>query len=132
MDMKRKKKLPCLCYSGRLYGECCEPYHSGLPATNGLILMRTRFCAYAMGRIDYILATTAPHSSHRNDLAKDLIAFCQNTQFLNLEVLDFVEEGCKACVTFQPTLKQQGQIISYLEKSSFDKIGERWFYVESE
>ena len=44
--------------------DCCGLYHSGQPAPDAESLMRSRYSAYALGLIDYLLATwhvsTAP------------------------------------------------------------------------
>lgn len=49
---------PCRCGSGDDYATCCGPLHRGeRTATTAVALMRSRFCAFAVGEVDYLLAT---------------------------------------------------------------------------
>ncbi|MPQ75763.1 YchJ family protein [Hydrogenovibrio sp. JE_KL2] len=50
----------CLCGSGQLYENCCQPYHlsQSWPATAEQ-LMRSRYVAYALGLTDYLQNTWA-------------------------------------------------------------------------
>ena len=50
----------CPCGSGLSYAHCCAPLHQGQNATNAAALMRSRYCAYALGEIDYLVSTTLP------------------------------------------------------------------------
>ncbi len=122
------KKL-CACCSGKLYTECCQPYHLGLDAPTALALMRSRYCAYALNLPDYIIATTHPQNpQYRNDLNQwknEIAAFSETTVFKQLEILEATEE---AFVTFHARLTQKGRDASFTECSCFKKIGNRWLY----
>ena len=53
----------CPCSSGLQYDACCGPYHQKtqqLPDATSL--MRSRYSAYALGNIEYIMDTTSPTS----------------------------------------------------------------------
>jgi SEC-C motif-containing protein len=51
----------CPCDSGQPYADCCGPWHGGLSegvhAPTPEALMRSRYSAYVLGLIDYLLAT---------------------------------------------------------------------------
>ena len=50
----------CPCVSGNSYDECCGPYIAGnAAAPTAEALMRSRFTAFASGRLDYIERTCA-------------------------------------------------------------------------
>ena len=50
----------CPCHSRKRLRRCCGPLLAGRAAATPTALMRSRFAAYALGRTDYILATTHP------------------------------------------------------------------------
>ena len=51
----------CPCQSGKTYQDCCAPLHSGKSnAENAEQLMRSRYCAYVLRQINYLVATTVP------------------------------------------------------------------------
>lgn len=58
----------CPCGSGAPYAACCGPLHAGRAAadptaTTAEALMRSRYSAYAVGDVDYLLASW--HPAHR-------------------------------------------------------------------
>ena len=114
--------MKCLCHSGKTYEDCCKPYHDGALLETPLLLMRSRYCAYALGLSNYIIDTTHP-SQNVNKAEVD--SFCQNTRFEGLNIL----ESTDTTVTFKAILSQMGRNISFIEKSQFTKENGKWFYV---
>ncbi len=112
----------CRCGSKKLYAECCGPYHEGQEVPTALALMRSRYCAYALGLVDYILETSLPPP-----LKKDIESFCKETVFKGLEILEATENT----VTFRVSISQEGKDFSYVEKSYFKKVGDQWKYLAS-
>lgn len=57
----------CPCGTGLPYGECCGPIHRGErePAT-AEALMRSRFTAFAIGDVDWLLASWHPSTRPRS------------------------------------------------------------------
>jgi SEC-C motif domain protein len=52
---------PCPCGSGQAYTACCGPLHDGgQRADTAERLMRSRYAAYARGRLDYVFRTWHP------------------------------------------------------------------------
>ena len=120
---------PCPCTSGQPYQTCCQPYHKGRIPSTAVALMRSRYAAYALGKIGYILKTEQP-SSNQPDRRKAIKQFCQNTDFVGLQIL--AEETLaadRATVTFQAILTQHGQDASFTECSLFEKRDGRWLYI---
>ena len=126
----------CPCHSGNPYGECCEPYHRGRPAENALVLMRSRYAAYALHLADYIIATThrnhPSYSSNTSKWKRDILSFSSTTRFLGLTIRAFSDGEEEAYVTFTAHLEQNGKDASFTEKSRFVKEGGRWLYESGE
>jgi len=87
--------------------------------------MRSRYSAYALGNIEYIIETT--HSTHpdkqlpRAEWEAQIKAFSEGTVFTGLEIL----EAKDAFVTFRADLGMTG---SFTEKSEFEKEEGKWRY----
>ena len=96
--------------------------------------MRSRYAAYALGKIGYVVKTEHP-KSHRTQkdivtFRKEVKAFCQNTDFVDLQILaESQSDETPATVTFRAVLMQQGQDVSYTECSLFEQVNGRWLYV---
>lgn len=121
--------MKCLCHSGKRYAVCCQPYHKGKSAPTPVALMRSRYAAFALGKVGYIIKTTHPDSPHkRHDLAgwrKELKAFYANFDFVGLQILEAGEDTVK----FHALLTQNGQDASFTEHSLFGKVRGRWLYL---
>lgn len=126
----------CPCGSQKIYQECCQKYHQGILPENAELLMRSRYSAYALHHAPYIIATTHPKNSrYQNDLkkwTKEILEFSQNTLFEKLEVLEFEEGNEIAFVTFIAHLSQRGKVVSFKEKSRFEKVEGKWLYLSGE
>lgn len=125
----------CPCYSGKLYEECCKPFHEGktLPETP-LQLMRSRYAAYAKQNSAYIIDTTHPQNpnfvENKVEWTQSILLFCKQTQFTGLKIVDWTHQGNEGYVTFIAHLIQQGHDVSFEEKSHFKKVKNRWLYLE--
>ena len=132
--MKISPNSTCLCRSSKKYKKCCKPFHDGILPRFAVELMRSRFCAFALNKADYIISTT--HSSNHdfsNDTEawrNDILSFSTNTDFRNLEIIEEINEDSEAYVSFQATLFQDENDISFNEKSRFLKEENKWLYVE--
>lgn len=124
--------IDCLCGSGKVYKECCEPFHRGKRwAGTAEQLMRSRYCAYALGKVGYIVRTTHPESPHWQEeqvaWRKQLKRFCKDVTFVGLVVMDVQVDK----VTFRAVLMRGGQDVSFVEESLFRKWKGRWMYVDA-
>lgn len=127
--------MECPCCSGKLYKDCCQPLHEGKIVANALSLMRSRYAAYSLGLSDYIIATT--HSSvslpDKQSWEGQIILFFEQTEFVNLTILEFIDGKKEAFVTFFAELIQNQQDVSFVERSRFLKESGRsgkWKYVD--
>lgn len=124
----------CPCHSGRPYSTCCQPYHNGQAPATAEALMRSRYAAYASGKVGYIIQTTHPDSPlpPHNEVVwrKELQQFCRGTQFVGLQIMATEEiDRQTATVTFRAVLFQGGRDASFTERSLFARLRGRWFYV---
>jgi len=98
--------------------------------------MRARYCAYALGLVDYVIETTCPGGPQwRPDVAawrEELLRYCSESEFLGLEVLPNPQSEAatpgRTQVRFRARLRQGGQPHSFGERSDFVHIGGRWLY----
>lgn len=94
--------------------------------------MKSRYSAFAVGDSSYIVKTTHEKNS---DFSLDvkrwkesINSFTDATEFLGLEILEFLAGEEEAFVTFKASLSS-GEMI---EKSRFLKVDGRWLYVSGE
>jgi SEC-C motif domain protein len=122
----------CPCCSGADYTKCCGPLHEGSEAANALILMRSRYSAYALQKAAYIIKTTHPKNKNFTlDFKKweaQILLFCKTTQFTGLEIVDFQDGVSQASVSFIARLTQGERDASFKECSLFEKLDGRWLY----
>lgn len=124
---------PCPCGSGMDYKDCCGVFHLGARAPTAVQLMRSRYSAYAKRQADYIIKTTHPRNpAFKQDAKKwkkEILKFCDSTQFKKLEILGSREEETAATVTFRAHLATREGDYSYIEMSAFEKIDGAWTYL---
>jgi len=130
------KKL-CPCQSKKPYIDCCKKYLDGKKKPqNAKDLMRSRFSAYALGHVDYIIETSHPKNAcfqkDLKTLKDEILRFCKETSFENLEILDFIEEKDKAFVTFIAYLKANKKDMTFTEISHFEKLNGNWLYLDGQ
>lgn len=101
-------------------------------ASNALKLMRSRYSAYALGLIEYIMLTTHPNNPDTaialSDWQNAITDFASSTQFLGLKILEFIDGEEEAFVTFEAQF-DHGRM---KEKSRFLKMEGRWLYERGE
>jgi SEC-C motif-containing protein len=135
--MKYSPDAPCPCRSGKKYKRCCKIYHDSkaLPK-NALLLMRSRYSAFALGLSRYVIETTHPnHEDGALQLDERLAAindFCSATKFQNLQIIAFDTSDEYASVTFFAKLSNNGGDASFKEKSYFEKLEGKWYYLRGE
>lgn len=97
--------------------------------------MRSRYAAYALGKVSYVIKTEHPSSprvkTDATTFRKELKWFCEHTQFVGLHILKHATQSpTQATVTFHAVLLQNGQDASFTEQSLFEKVKGRWLYVK--
>ena len=122
---------PCPCCSPMCYKNCCQPLHSNaLTASSAEQLMRSRYSAFCVGDINYLITTL--HASYRGDNDKVVLHnTIQNTHWLGLKVIEHSSGVENATVEF--VAFYTGQPFEQLhELSHFKKESGQWFYTEGD
>ncbi len=123
---------PCPCQSGLRYGLCCQPFHGGqrLPETAEQ-LMRSRYCAYVLHDIGYIVATTVPAQQALLNQA-DILHWSRESEWLGLTVLAHYPNVSKshAQVEFEARFANTGGLQTHRELSAFVRINRRWYFID--
>ncbi|WP_085845555.1 YchJ family metal-binding protein, partial [Acinetobacter baumannii] len=119
----------CPCGSGNLLDACCGHYHAGHPAPCASALMRSRYSAYVLGLVDYLISTTLP--AQQAGLDRDAIAaWSAQSPWLGLEVESsevFGGQPEHASVTFTARWHDATGEHSHREQSSFVQNEGRWY-----
>lgn len=132
--MKISANTLCPCHSKKKYKKCCKIFHEGINPKTAEQLMRSRFCAYSLNNAEYIIKTThqnnQDYSLDINTWKNDISSFCENTDFVRLEILEVIQGEDESYVTFKAILKQDNLDSSFTEKSRFLKVENKWLYVD--
>ena len=110
------------------YEACCGRYHVGSPVPTAEALMRSRYSAFVLDELDYLLATWG--ASTRPAL---LMPNPAGLKWLGLEVRRHtVIDADHASVEFVARHKLGGRAERLHEISRFVREAGRWFYVDGE
>lgn len=126
---------PCPCQSGRPYTECCERFISGLclPDT-AEELMRSRYSAYVLREIDYIVDTTHPGSREHLD-RESIQAWSCRAEWQGLELIETVagrNDDRTGQVEFIARYSEKGEQKTHHERAFFEQEDGRWFFKDGE
>lgn len=124
----------CPCGSGRSLDECCGPIIAGAPAPTAEALMRSRYSAFAIGKLDHLENTNA--SDVEDDFDRE------HAETMAAEVtwsgLDIVavsgggESDETGRVEFRAYFNRLGQDLFHHEAASFRRENGRWVYADGE
>lgn len=126
---------PCPCTSGKTFDRCCGPFLEGsrLPATAEQ-LMRSRFSAYALGKVDYLISTRC--AAKRADENRDeLLQYCKAVRCVGLKIAATRlggPEDAEGVVTFHASLQANGRRSLHIETSTFAREDGKWVYVDGD
>ena len=119
----------CRCGSGERYDACCGPLHRReRTASTAVALMRSRFCAFAVGDTDYLLTTwDRRHRPATLDLDAGIV-------WRRLQIVDTeagAEDDDTGMVQFRAQYQRDGQRHILHERSRFvrDEHG-AWMYLD--
>ena len=115
----------CPCGTDRPYATCCKPLHDGEAATSAERLMRSRYSAYVLQLVAYLIATWHP-STRPAHLVLD------QSRWLGLQIKQQATQGDRATVEFIARYKTGGKATRLHERSRFEREDGRWYYVDGE
>ncbi|MBN6063854.1 YchJ family protein [Aggregatibacter actinomycetemcomitans] len=121
----------CPCQSRKTYGECCGRFHSyaQFPETAEQ-LMRSRYAAYVLKNVPYIVETTVP-SQQKLLNVQSIQTWAENTQWLGLQILNTETlTKVQSAVEFNAVFQGEDSEQAHNERSIFVKIDGRWYFVD--
>lgn len=130
---RRRKTGLCPCGARKPYLRCCAPFVSGdeLPDSPAQ-LMRSRYTAYALGEVEYVMETTDPDGSAWEEDAQrwraSIEEFTRACEFRGVRVLEEQVEDDRGTVTFRAKLQRGREDNSFEETSEFICRDGRWLY----
>src|SRR5262245_40450154 len=124
--------MACACGVGESFDACCGRFIRGdaMPET-AVELMRSRYAAYTVNDLGYLLGTHDPATVDSVD-PKVMAAWAKKATFESLEILSTELGGVdddEGIVEFVARYSQDGTAFTHHERSRFRKNGSRWYYV---
>ena len=123
----------CPCGSKKAQQYCCQIYLSGKkqPETAEK-LMRSRYTAFVLGKVDYLVATLHPNSRQGNEKV-ELTKSIKQTEWLGLTIIDTKgkKNDRQGIVEFE-AVYQINEPQQLHERSRFVKDNGQWFYVDGD
>ncbi len=119
----------CFCDTGLIFKNCCGKFiiEEKIPET-AVALMRSRYTAYCLKEINYIIETTHPNY-RKNYSEKSIRSWAEKCQFKSLKILSFTEKT----VHFEAIYSdEKGKTHIHKEFSYFEKIEDKWFFTIGE
>jgi SEC-C motif-containing protein len=111
----------------RALDDCCGAYHANQKAPDAESLMRSRYSAFVLGDVPYLLATW--HSSQRPAELK----LEAGGKWLGLEIKHHRVTGADTAeVEFVARFRVGGKAVRQHERSRFVREDGRWFYVDGD
>ncbi|MCU0966590.1 MAG: hypothetical protein MUF08_16440 [Burkholderiaceae bacterium] len=122
--------MACPCGQGASYAACCGRWHQGasrLQAPTAEALMRSRYSAYVLGLDTYLLDTWHPTTRPAGIEPQPA-----GLHWLGLDVRRCTQQGDNhATVEFIARSKLGGRAHRLHETSRFERVDNRWLYVEA-
>lgn len=131
LTISNSDELFCYCNKNLTYGNCCAKIHADITlAKTAEDLMRSRYSAFVLGKINYLMESH--HSSTRllNEKA-DIETWAKSVQWKKLQILDTVaglENDEEGTVRFAATFKKKNKLKTIRENSKFVKENGHWVY----
>lgn len=132
--MVKKNQLEQLCPCGieKTYEMCCYRGHTSIDVIETAEeLMRSRYSAFVMADIDYLMkshhSTTCPI-----DEKDEILKWTKSVEWLRLEVLNStkgVKDDIEGAVEFKAYFKENGIVSVIHENSKFLKEHNHWVYL---
>lgn len=126
--------MKCYCCSGKEFEDCCQPFIENLakPAT-AEELMRSRYSAYAVCAVEYLIKTTHPTTRKLHN-AETIESWARSNVWQKLEIISKTDGEARdkvGTVEFKAYFSgSDGQAQIHHENSTFRKELGKWFFVD--
>ena len=126
-----ENEAACPCGSGQSYADCCAPWHQGALPPDAERLMRSRYSAYVLNLMEYLVSSTLPAQQAELDV-EAMRAWSQSSQWLGLTVETHEPQPPdRAYVTFTARWREtDGTEHAHRERSSFVCRDSRWYFID--
>jgi SEC-C motif domain protein len=126
--------MSCVCGKGESNEACCLPYIKGdaQPPT-AEALMRSRYAAYVLGEIDYIIGSHDPETVEEVD-RENAELWSKSSEWQGLEIVKCEDGGAadeKGTVEFIARFKMKGFGQIHHELATFRKHDGRWVFSDA-
>lgn len=120
----------CPCGSSASYQKCCGPFVEGKknPDTPEQ-LMRSRYTAYSMAKVEYIGNTMYGRAS-KDFNAEAAEEWAKKVKWMKLQIINSDMDGDKGTVEFVAHFSDNGRASVLHELSEFVKKDGKWFYID--
>jgi len=123
----------CPCGSGAAYSDCCEPVINGSQsAETAEQLMRARYSAYAMVKMDFVFGST--HPDHRKGYDhKGTKEWAESSEWQGLEIVESRKGGredSEGQVEFIARFSEKGTQREHHECAHFKRENGKWFFTD--
>ncbi|MCW2961529.1 MAG: motif domain protein [Thermoleophilia bacterium] len=119
----------CHCGSGRDLSECCLPVIRGeRSAATAEELMRSRYSAFVLGDVDWILKSHHPDTVDEVN-AEEIEEWSKSSEWLGLRIRETEGGGAddeEGLVVFRARYKVQGQQVDHVERAHFERADGEW------
>lgn len=127
-------KHACPCCSQLNYDDCCRTYieEQDYP-TQPQALMRSRYTAFTQANMPYIIKTMRGKAAMDFNV-EESTEWSRQIKWLGLKIVSADEVDLSmptGFVEFIASFKDQGQLRKLHERSEFQRIDGRWYYVAS-
>lgn len=119
----------CPCGTGKTYMDCCGLFisHQKIPSTPEE-LMRSRYTAYSLANIDYIIHTMKSPAADHFD-AEEACEWAKKASWAGLDVIKTQYDDNKGLVEFRARYSLNGNENILHELSEFICENGKWYYV---
>lgn len=119
----------CPCGSKLSVEDCCLPIIRGERSAETVVaMMRSRYSAFVLGEIDWIIASHHPETVHEIDRA-DVEKWSRDSEWLGLQI-EGSEQGEAehevGVVDFTARYRVQGTVHDHVEHAFFQRDGGEW------
>lgn len=125
----------CPCGSGAPYSECCEPITSGKQtADTAEQLMRARYSAYALAKMDFIFESTHPDHREGYDHAGTK-EWAETAEWQGLKIINTKKGGADDSVgevEFIASFAEKGDKREHHEAGQFKRKNGHWYFTEGQ
>ena len=127
--------MNCHCCSNKQFENCCQPIIEGRkPAHTAEELMRSRYSAYVMADINYLMNSHHPKTRPVKE-RKSILRWTKSVHWMKLEIINLKAgqaDDMEGWVKFTAYFNDNGMMNTIKENSFFIKENGKWLYLSGE